>query len=175
MSTLDAKKRCLKSIISLIGSIVILIVIFFLGRCSVREMTDEEDIKRDTIYITHIDTVKITKDLIVYKTRLELDTLYIHDTILIREQREYVDSFAHIWISGFEPEIDSIFYSIPEKEVVVKTEITKTVYKESGLGVTIGPYLGAGVAVDGNHIFISPEVGVGVMIGWTKIIKRRRK
>ena len=74
-------------------------------------------VQRDTI--VKIDTFTITKEKIKYVERIKLDTLHLHDTIFIKEQVNYSDSIANIWVSGYRPEIDSIHYKIPEKIIYV--------------------------------------------------------
>jgi hypothetical protein len=120
-------------------------------------------IKYDTIVEVKYDT--ITKEKIKYKERIKLDTLYLHDTIFIKEQINYRDSIASIWVSGFHPEIDSIHYTIPEKTVYVD-KIVEVQKKESfwknrfvitaGFSTQyglvhkqwdVGPYVGIGVRI----------------------------
>lgn len=173
MNSVDSKELSRKMILSILGSIVLCVIAFFCGRCSNKTVADEEIVHHDTTYITHIDTVKV--DSIIYKTKTKLDTLYVHDTLLIREQKEYEDSLSHIWISGIDAEIDSILYTIPEKETIIETEITRTIHKKSGWTITIGPYIGAGAALNNNKVYLSPEIGVGVTIGYGWMIEKKKK
>jgi hypothetical protein len=120
-------------------------------------------IKYDTIVEVKYDT--ITKEKIKYKERIKLDTLYLHDTIFIKEQINYRDSIASIWVSGYHPEIDSIHYTIPEKTIYVD-KIVEVQKKESfwknrfvitaGFSTQyglvhkqwdVGPYVGIGVRI----------------------------
>ena len=127
--------------------------------------------KVDTVVVTKIDTLKIKKDSIIYKTKTKLDTLYIHDTILIREQKEYEDSLSHIWISGIDAEIDSIHYTIPEKTVTITKEITKIEKQKTGWSLVVGPYVGYGIGIKDKNVIATPEIGIGVSIGWGVILK----
>lgn len=81
------------------------------------EVKTEMIVKCDTI--VKVDTFTVEKEKIKYVDRIKIDTLYLHDTIFIKEQINYRDSIASIWISGFQPEIDSIHYKIPEKTIYV--------------------------------------------------------
>lgn len=100
---------------TLLSVCLIFILFQHLSAPDVTRLTPE--IKYDTIVEIKYDT--ITKEKIKYKERIKLDTLYIHDTIFIKEQINYRDSIASIWVSGYRPEIDSIHYKIPEKTVFV--------------------------------------------------------
>lgn len=173
MNSVDSKKSHNKLILSILGGIVLCVIAFFCGRCSNKTVIDEEIVHHDTTYITYIDTVRV--DSIIYKTKIKLDTLYVHDTLLIREQKEYEDSLSHIWISGIDAEIDSILYTMPEKETVIETEIIRTIHKKSGWTITIGPYIGAGAALNNNKVYLSPEIGVEVTIGYGWMIEKKKK
>ena len=173
MNSVDSKKSRNTLILSILGGIVLCVITFFCGRCGNKTVVDEEIVYHDTTYITHIDTVKV--DSIIYKTKIKLDTLYVHDTLLIREQKEYEDSLSHIWISGIDAEIDSILYTMPEKETIIETEIIRTIHKKSGWTITIGPYIGVGAALNNNKVYLSPEIGVGVTIGYGWMIEKKKK
>lgn len=126
------------------------------------------EFKTDTIYKHSIDTIKVDK--IVYKDKKVLDTIYVHDTVLVREQKVYEDSLSRIWISGIQPEIDSIQHFIPRDTVIVNNEttITKTVKKHWNWGVGLGAYVGAGAGynpINNSFGVQAPEVGVGLIIG----------
>lgn len=125
------------------------------------EIKTETIVKTDTV--VRVDTFTITKEKIKYVDRIKLDTLHLHDTIFIKEQIHYRDSFASIWCSGYKPEIDSIHYTIPEKTIYVD-KIVEVQKKESfwknrfiiSAGISaqyglihqqfdIGPYIGVGI------------------------------
>lgn len=125
--------------------------------------------KIDTFYVHHIDTIKV--DSIVYKEKKVLDTLYLHDTILVKEQKVYEDSLSRIYISGIEPQLDSIYYFIPRDTIFINKEtvIYRNVKKHFNFGIGVGGYLGAGVGYNpmkGTFGVNAPEVGVGVIIGF---------
>ena len=110
-----------KTLNIILGTLLAVSLIFILFQHlivpDVTRLTPE--IKYDTIVEIKYDTITIVKEKIKYKDRIKLDTLYLHDTIFIKEQIVYMDSFASIWCSGYQPEIDSIHYKIPEKTIYV--------------------------------------------------------
>lgn len=175
MNSVDSKKSSNKLIISVLCGITFCFVAFFCGRCSVKPQIIEGETKRDTTYITKTDTFLVVKDSIRYKTKLRLDTVYIHDTVLIREQKEYEDSVSRIWVSGIDPEIDSIRYTIPYREIIIESEVTKVERVRSGWAFTVGIYAGGGAAVRDGVVYLSPEIGIGGSIGWSWIIERKKR
>lgn len=156
--------------------IVILFVVCCFKCCSYKPIEGGTEVKKDTFYIHHTDTV--LKDTIIYKWKKVKDTVYLpKDTQLLVEQKCYEDSLSTIWISGIESDIDSIEYRIPRDTFRIQTEITNTVIEEirSGWGITIGFYAGYGGYVDNRQVKLSPEIGIGGTIGWTYIFKNRKK
>lgn len=147
--------------------------------CNAKPVEDSTEIKSDTVFIHSVDTFYIKKDSIRYKYKTRLDTIYIHDTILIREQKKYEDSISTIWISGIEPEIDSIHYYLPKDTFIVNTEITHTIYKENnnGWGITLGAYAGYGANAEPSNgiVKLAPSIGLSVTVGYTWLFKKPNK
>lgn len=119
-----------------IRDIIYIIVIIILTMLCVHFGFKEPEIKTETIVktdtVVKVDTFTIEKEKIKYVDIIKLDTLHLHDTIFIKEQINYRDSFVSVWCSGYKPEIDSIHYTIPEKTVYVDKIVTETVtQKES--------------------------------------------
>lgn len=159
-----------------IRDIIYIIVIIMLTMLCVHFCLKEPEIKTTTIVqrdtIVKIDTFTITKEKIKYKERKVIDTLYIYkdnDTIpLEQEQIHYHDSIADIFVSGYQPSIDSIHYTIPEKTIYVDKIVEKTVERQkkwyedrfiinAGIGVhygiihqqfDVGPYVGFGIRIN---------------------------
>lgn len=125
--------------------------------------------KRDTIRVTDWEIKERIKEVKV------LDTIVIHDTILMRVQREYDDSIAHILYSGIDPTIDSITYTLSVKEIIIEKEkeIKVTEKKKTAWTITIGPQLGIGAGYDmiGRQIGAGPYIGFGATIGWGVVLK----
>lgn len=106
----------LNIILGTLLSVCLVFILFqHLSAPDVTRLTPE--IKYDTIVEIKYDT--IIKEKIKYVDRIKLDTLHLHDTIFIKEQINYRDSFVSVWCSGYHPEIDSIHYKIPEKTIYV--------------------------------------------------------
>ena len=131
------------------------------------------------------DTVTITKDSIITKTKYKsvFDTIteiqykdtIIYDTIYLpieHNQSEFSiqkDSLTineTIWHSGFHSTIDSI-----KLDYNLNYEIPKPKPKKIGIVWNIGPYIGYGINFNNGQYYFSPEVGVGVSIGFGGIIK----
>ena len=84
----------------------------------------------------------------------------VHDSIEVPVpivQKRYDDSLYTAWVSGFEPNLDSIL--IHQREVI--TTITKTIVKPAPR-LSIGVQAGAGVGVFSRQ----PDVYLGVGAQW---------
>ena len=68
-------------------------------------------------------------------------------------QKRYEDSLYTAWVSGFEPNLDSLRLHMPE----VTTTITKTVYEPTPL-LTLGVQVGGGYGI----IHRQPDIYVGI-------------
>lgn len=120
-------------------------------------------IQRDTVVVYHIDTVKVEK--IKYKERLALDTIYIKDTILVKEQKVYCDSLSQIYISGIDPAIDSIKYFINRDTVFVNNNIEKSIINKEKprkvhIALTAGYY--AGYNLINQRFYTGPGAGISI-------------
>lgn len=95
----------------------------------------------------------------------ERDTVTLHDSIDVPVpilQKRYDDSLYTAWVSGFEPNLDSIRLYQPE----IITTVTKTVVKPIPL-ITFGIQAGAGLGV--FHRQPDLYIGVGGQINlWRK-------
>ena len=158
-----------KTLIMIIMGVVIAILSYFLVRTYTAYVEQEVKIETDTIYLHSTDTCFVYKENIQYKEIRAIDTIYVTDTILIREQKLYEDSLAKIWISGVEPELDSICYFIPRDTVLVNTTQTVIQHKKQGWGqfVGVGAGIGYGLSLGPTHHF-EPYVGINIVygVGW---------
>lgn len=68
-------------------------------------------------------------------------------------QKRYDDSLYTAWVSGFEPNLDSI--SLHQPEII--TTVTKTIVKQSPL-ITVGIQVGGGIGI----INRKPDIYIGV-------------
>ena len=89
----------------------------------------------------------------------------VHDSIEVSVpiiQKRYDDSLYTAWVSGFEPNLDSI--SLHQPEII--TTITKTIVKPSPL-ITFGIQAGGGYGVFNRQF--DTYIGVGVSLNvWRK-------
>lgn len=105
---------------------------------------------RDTIiaYKAVISKVRIVDTMMVYAT----DTITLRDTFFVylpKEQVEWEDSLCSVWVSGYQPKVDSVYHYIRESIVYEKVEPSRW-----GIGFVAG----YGAGKEG----FSPFVGVGV-------------
>lgn len=136
-----------------------------------------------TIYLH--DTVTITKDRFItktmqktvfdtiteiqYKDTVLYDTIYLpieHHQSEFSIQKDSLTINETIWHSGFHSTIDSI-----KLDYNWNYEIPKPKPKKIGIVWNIGPYIGYGINFNKGQYYFSPEVGVGVSIGFGGIIK----
>lgn len=86
------------------------------------------------------------------------DTLHDRDTISVPvpvEQKRYDDSLYTVWVSGYQPQLDSITLHQPEVVTTVERTIVKPAPRWS-----IGPSVGAGVSITGQQ-------QAGIFVGFT--------
>lgn len=84
------------------------------------------------------------------------DTITLHDSIDVPVpimQKRYDDSLYTAWVSGFEPNLDSI--SLHQPEII--TTVTKTIVKPSPL-ISVGIQAGGGIGI----INRKPDIYIGV-------------
>jgi hypothetical protein len=158
-----------------IRDIIYIVVIIILTILCVHFGIKEPEIKTETIVktdtIVKVDTFTIEKEKIKYKERKVIDTLYVYkdnDTIpLEQEQIHYHDSISDIFVSGYNPEIDSIHYKIPEKTVYVDKIVTETItpkesFWKNRFVITAGFSAQYGLVY--RNFDIGPYVGIGIRL-----------
>lgn len=117
--------------------------------------------KTTEIYVTKTDTVTVTKiDTVTYNRPVPVfvrstDTLVVHDTILVKEQKVYSDSTYTAWVSGYQPELDSIEVYPKTVTKIITNDITKTIVKTKKPKWVIS--VGGGVGYNGK---VEPYVGL---------------
>ena len=152
----------------ILAVIVVLIFVFMQGWLASKRHYEGDTYTKtviDTVRVTVYDTVRVTqpfpKDSIII--RYETIPVFVADTItdtifydLPIEQKVYGDSVYTAWISGFHPNLDSIYIRRrTEYQTIYKTN---TIYKKTkrwGVGLQAGygyshnefnPYIGIGVS-----------------------------
>ena len=109
--------------------------------------------KTDSVTVTRVDTVRYDNPMPVFVR--STDTLYVHDTILIKEQKVFKDSTYTAWVSGYQPNLDSIEVYPKTVTNYITTEVTKTVTKVKKPKWVIS--VGGGIGYNGK---IEPYVGL---------------
>ena len=117
--------------------------------------------QNDTIIIKSVDTITVTKKDIEYRDVFILDTIFLKDTSLFVEQKVYCDSLSTIYISGVNPELDSIEYRLPKDTVQIYTEKIQTVKEQESFWhnrftISAGVFAGYGL------INRKPDVFLGI-------------
>ena len=116
----------------------------------------------DTIPDIRYDTVRYGYPVAFYWSYR--DTLFVHDTILMREEKVYKDSTYTAWVSGYQPNLDSIEVYPKTVTNYITTEVTKTVTKVKEPKWVIS--VGGGVGYNGK---VEPYVGLSAgYVIWSK-------
>lgn len=149
-------------ILTVLSIVLIALTIYYATNKKVEYMTVTQN---DTILIKSIDTITIEKSEIIYRDVHILDTIYIKDTALFVEQKVFEDSISTIFISGVNPELDSIYYRIPRDTVKIEIEKIQTVkekynFFKNRFVVTAGVYAGYGLLTKKPDIYVGLGFGV---------------
>lgn len=124
----------------------------------------------DTVVVRDTLRIEIPVEKIKYRDRKVVDTLYLptpQDTTLLPiEEKVYQDSIADIYISGFQPNIDSINYHIPKQTIyvdkVVEVPQVKKWYEDRFV-ISAGVYTGYSPIYNNFDVIVG--FGVGVRLG----------
>lgn len=137
----------------------------FLSRlCPFMRLQAEVITRTDTLTLR--DTIRETRP--VYVTNREIDTMLvvvtdtvtISDTVYLvlgREQRHYRGDDYEAWVSGYRPQLDSVWV-YPETRYITKEVTVQEKGKRWGIGVQVG----YGMSVPGGKPVFSPYVGIGI-------------
>lgn len=96
----------------------------------------------DTVYSVKYDTVKIDRPVVKWKK--VLDTIYIENSptgsVSLPITQVYYDNEQYkAWVSGYEPNLDSIYVFSKTEYVTVTNTVTKEIYpKTTDLYVNVG-------------------------------------
>lgn len=159
-----------KNIALVVLAVLVVGLLFFLCVNFHANNPETKTVKTDTLYVFDTIEIKVPKDSIVYVDRKVTDTLYLptpQDTTPIPiEQKHYVDTLADIWVSGYEPNIDSIHYHIPQNttyiEKTIEIEKPKKWY-EDRFSLTLGVY--GGYSPIYNNFDVIVGGGLSIRIG----------
>lgn len=160
----DTFKFVLRGLILILGVVIVCLIL------SPQNANNEvkTDVYHDTLVIH--DTIVKTVTEIKYKHIKTTDTIYLPtpDTItpLPIEQKHYQDTLSDIWFSGYNSNIDSIVYHIPNRvEYLTKTievEKTKKPTFKDRVGFTVGVY--GGYSPIYNHFDVIVGAGFSIRL-----------
>lgn len=124
-------------------------------------------IKTDSIVRTETVYVEVPVEKIKYKEITKVESVFVEVPVtqekILFEEKHYQDSIADIYISGFQPSLDSIHYHIPKQTIYVDRTIEVPQTKkwwEDRFVFTVGVYGGYGIIHKQPDIFIGAGVGV---------------
>ena len=114
---------------------------------------EHDTLWRDTTINHPTPTASTQTGRTIFIPYLVTDTIRQNDTLMVEvpvEQKRYDDSLYTAWVSGYQPQLDSIALHQPE----IVTTITETIVRPAPR-LSIGPSVGAGVSITGT-----PRLGV---------------
>lgn len=137
-------------------SILIIVFAFGLGWFVKPSHESVIEVRTDTVFSSRL---VIKRDTVLYYMPAPLlcwktgDTIHVGDTVLPIEQKVYIDSNYTAYVSGYNPNLDSL--KVYPKTVTVTNDIlriTKYPLKKWGLGIQVGysypmgSYVGIGLS-----------------------------
>lgn len=151
-------------LLTILSVVLLATTIYYATNPQIEHKTVE---KTDTVEIHTIDTITVTKKDIEYRDVFILDTIFVKDTSLIVEQKVFEDSISTIFISGVNPELDSIEYRIPRDTLKIEIEKIQTVKEKDNFFknrfvITAGIYAGYGLLTKKPDLYVG--LGFGVRI-----------
>ena len=129
-------------------------------------MRQQAEVITRTDTLTLRDTIRETYPVYVTNTETDTmlvavtDTMTVSDTVYLvldREQRHYRGDGYDAWVSGYRPQLDSVWV-YPETRYITKEVTVSEKRKRWGIGV----HAGYGMSVPGGKPVFSPYVGVGI-------------
>lgn len=153
-----------RTLITMLAAIALMAAAFFVGRWSKPAERTATLIPSAPVVVTQWRTQRIPGPRPIAETPVRKmyvpvrDTVRVHDTtyvVLLRTQREYRDSLYAAWVSGYEPELDSLHLFIPEKTVTLTL-------REKPKHWHIGATAGYGATLHDNTVSLAPYIGVGI-------------
>lgn len=174
------------NLVTTLATIAFVVMAWVAGNITGREKCKDVKVERDTVTVVRTlhDTAFVTRPVAVASRTLQdsihalialsdlqrgmidslLGELYgeapmdtIIDIALPREQKEYGDTTYHAWVSGYQPQLDSInIYNRVEYHTVTIRETRRP--SPWGLGVQVG----LGLGTRDNKAFATPYIGIGL-------------
>lgn len=146
--------------------IAVLLVSLFVSLTNRKEVVIEK-VTSDTVYVIKTDTYKVEKP--IFLTEVIVDTFLVKDTLnneylIPKTQKYYKDSLYEAWVSGYNPNLDSLNIYNKTKFVTITNNTTKEIYPK-----TTALYFNLGTMYIGDKF--APKIGAdfkfrnGMMIG----------
>ena len=129
-----------------------------------------EPIRVDSIVHTETVYVEVPVEKIKYKEITKVESVYVEVPITQEkipfEEKHYQDSIADIYISGFQPSLDSTHYHIPKQTIYVDRTIevpqTKKWWEDRFI-FSAGVYTGYSPIYNNFDVIVG--FGIGVRLG----------
>ena len=129
-TTIQNKLKIHKAFICVLSGFLLAMILLFIFTKKTSQNEDmghSETIKVDSIVRTDTVYIEIPKTLIKYKEITKVESVYVEvpatQEKIPFEQKHYEDSVADIYISGFQPSLDSIHYHLPKQTIYVDKTI----------------------------------------------------
>ena len=160
----------MKKYLYIIGLIALLLIAFYCFALLKNDKSEEvktkvvERVKIDTLKI--VDTIRISKPILVRATTLRKDTIYLTKDVYIDsskavipiEQKIYSDSSYTAFVSGYNAQLDSIHIRSPT--TIINREIERVITHTKIKRFNIGLIGGVGYGFTSKKI--EPFVGLGL-------------
>lgn len=171
--SLHNKLKIHKAIIYVLSGFLLAMVLFFIFYKKTSQSANKghlEPIRVDSIVHNETIYVEVPKTLIKYKEITKVESVYVEVPVTQEkipfEQKHYEDSTADIYISGFQPSLDSIHYHIPKQTIYVDRTIEVPQVKkwwEDRFVFSAGVYTGYSPIYNNFDVIVG--FGVGVRLG----------
>lgn len=162
--------KAFSAILSTLCCTMVLFIIFTKKTSQNEDMGHLEPIKVDSVIITDTLYVEIPKTLIEYREITKVESVFVEVPVTQEKipflQKHYQDSIADIYISGFQPSLDSIHYHLPKQTIYVDRtiEVPKTKkWWEDRFIFSAGVYTGYSPIYNNFDVIVG--FGVGVRLG----------
>lgn len=151
--------------------IAVLLVSLVISLTNRKEVVIEK-VTSDTVYTLKLETVEVKKPIFI--TEVIVDTFLIKDSLnneylIPKTQKYYKDSLYEAWVSGYNPNLDSLNIYNKTKFVTITNTTTREIYpKTTALYMSVGgmyigdkfaPKIGADFKFR-NNMIIGANIGL---------------
>lgn len=171
--SLQNKLKIHKAFLAILSTLYCLMVLFIIFTKKTSQNEDMGHLKPiivDSVVRTETIYVEVPVEKIKYKEITRVESVYVEVPVTEEkipfEEKHYQDSIADIYISGFQPSLDSINYHIPKQTVYVDRTIevpqTKKWYEDRFV-FSAGVYTGYSPIYNNFDVIVG--FGFGVRLG----------